>query len=122
MRCIMCFSRLTTYQRQIYQGNLKILATQVKTSLHSLQNCVQFKRYQTTDQNEPTCDPMMCRYFHTTTKFIEQAYRVYIINPRTYDPLLCRYFHTTTKFIDQAVSSGGLIVVNCVMGWSRCQA
>ena len=32
---------------------------------------------------------------------------------------LSRYFHTTTKFIDQAVSSGGLIVVNCVMGWSR---
>ena len=33
--------------------------------------------------------------------------------------LLPRYFHTTTKFIDQAVSSGGLVVVNCVMGWSR---
>merc|ERR1712233_283222 len=32
---------------------------------------------------------------------------------------ISRYFHTTTKFIDQAVSSGGLIVVNCVMGWSR---
>ena len=88
----MCYLRLTTYQRQIYQGNLKILATQVKTSFHSLQNCVQFKRYQTTEQYGPTCDPMMCRYFHTTT-----------------------------KFIDQAVSSGGLIVVNCVMGWSRFQ-
>ena len=33
--------------------------------------------------------------------------------------LLPRYFHTTTKFIDQAVSSGGLVVVNCVIGWSR---
>merc|ERR1719193_2792235 len=32
---------------------------------------------------------------------------------------ISRYFHTTTKFIEQAVSSGGLIVVNCVMGWSR---
>merc|ERR1711997_798204 len=32
---------------------------------------------------------------------------------------ISRYFHTTTKFIDQAVSSGGLIVVNCVMGGSR---
>jgi protein-tyrosine phosphatase len=32
---------------------------------------------------------------------------------------ISRYFHTTTKFIDQAVSSGGLVVVNCVMGWSR---
>ena len=30
-----------------------------------------------------------------------------------------RYFPTTTSFIDQAVKSGGLIVVNCVMGWSR---
>merc|ERR1712130_585918 len=30
---------------------------------------------------------------------------------------ISRYFHTTTKFIDQAVSSGGLVVVNCVMGW-----
>merc|ERR1712037_718999 len=32
---------------------------------------------------------------------------------------ISRNFHTTTKFIDQAVSSGGLVVVNCVMGWSR---
>ena len=30
-----------------------------------------------------------------------------------------RYFPTTTSFIDQAVKSGGLVVVNCVMGWSR---
>lgn len=35
------------------------------------------------------------------------------------DSNISRYFHTTTKFIDQAVSSGGLVVVNCVMGWSR---
>jgi len=32
---------------------------------------------------------------------------------------ISRYFPTTTSFIDQAVKSGGLIVVNCVMGWSR---
>jgi len=32
---------------------------------------------------------------------------------------ISRYFHTTTNFINQAVSSGGLVVVNCVMGWSR---
>jgi protein-tyrosine phosphatase len=32
---------------------------------------------------------------------------------------LHRYFHRTTEFIDKAVSSGGLVVVNCVMGWSR---
>jgi len=32
---------------------------------------------------------------------------------------ISRYFHTTTNFIDRAVSSGGLVVVNCVMGWSR---
>ena len=30
-----------------------------------------------------------------------------------------RYFPTTTSFIESAVSSGGLVVVNCVMGWSR---
>ena len=30
-----------------------------------------------------------------------------------------RHFHSTTAFIDRAVSSGGLVVVNCVMGWSR---
>merc|ERR1712215_588633 len=35
------------------------------------------------------------------------------------DANISRYFHATTKFIDQAVSSGGLVVVNCVMGWSR---
>ena len=33
--------------------------------------------------------------------------------------LLLRYFHRTTEFIDKAVNSGGLVVVNCVMGWSR---
>ena len=33
--------------------------------------------------------------------------------------VLCRYFPTTTSFIESAVSSGGLVVVNCVMGWSR---
>ena len=30
-----------------------------------------------------------------------------------------RYFHSTTAFIDRAVSSGGLVMVNCYMGWSR---
>jgi len=35
------------------------------------------------------------------------------------DANISRYFHTTTAFIHQAVSSGGLVVVNCVMGWSR---
>jgi len=32
---------------------------------------------------------------------------------------ISRYFHSTTAFIDKAVSSGGVVVVNCVMGWSR---
>jgi len=32
---------------------------------------------------------------------------------------ISRYFPTTTSFIDSALSSGGLVVVNCVMGWSR---
>merc|ERR1712012_1393075 len=32
---------------------------------------------------------------------------------------ISRYFPTTTSFIDSAVSGGGLVVVNCVMGWSR---
>eukprot|EP00088_Acartia_fossae_P013556 TRINITY_DN17157_c1_g2_i1.p1 TRINITY_DN17157_c1_g2~~TRINITY_DN17157_c1_g2_i1.p1 ORF type:complete len:312 (-),score=32.76 TRINITY_DN17157_c1_g2_i1:460-1395(-) len=32
---------------------------------------------------------------------------------------ISRYFHRTTDFIDKAVKSGGLVVVNCVMGWSR---
>merc|ERR1711988_2030606 len=32
---------------------------------------------------------------------------------------ISRYFPTTTSFIESAVSSGGLVVVNCVMGWSR---
>merc|ERR1712002_113988 len=32
---------------------------------------------------------------------------------------ISRYFHSTTSFIDRCVSSGGLVVVNCVMGWSR---
>jgi len=32
---------------------------------------------------------------------------------------ISRHFHSTTAFIDRAVSSGGLVVVNCVMGWSR---
>merc|ERR1712126_282908 len=32
---------------------------------------------------------------------------------------ISRHFHTTTNFIDRAVSGGGLVVVNCVMGWSR---
>ena len=34
-------------------------------------------------------------------------------------PCSSRYFPTTTSFIESAVSSGGLVVVNCVMGWSR---
>ena len=33
--------------------------------------------------------------------------------------LLFRYFHSTTSFIDKAVRSGGLVLVNCYMGWSR---
>ena len=33
--------------------------------------------------------------------------------------LLLRYFHSTTSFIDKAVHSGGLVLVNCYMGWSR---
>merc|ERR1712215_59787 len=32
---------------------------------------------------------------------------------------ISRYFHSTTSFIDRCASSGGLVVVNCVMGWSR---
>jgi len=32
---------------------------------------------------------------------------------------ISRYFPTTTSFIDSAINSGGLVVVNCVMGWSR---
>jgi len=32
---------------------------------------------------------------------------------------ISRYFHRTTEFIHKAVESGGLIVVNCYMGWSR---
>merc|ERR1712215_414230 len=32
---------------------------------------------------------------------------------------ISRYFHSTTSFIDRCVSSGGPVVVNCVMGWSR---
>jgi len=32
---------------------------------------------------------------------------------------ISRYFHRTTDFIDKAVKSGGTVVVNCVMGWSR---
>jgi len=32
---------------------------------------------------------------------------------------ISRYFPTTTSFIDSALSGGGLVVVNCVMGWSR---
>eukprot|EP00092_Neocalanus_flemingeri_P011117 GFUD01011971.1.p1 GENE.GFUD01011971.1~~GFUD01011971.1.p1 ORF type:complete len:302 (-),score=46.55 GFUD01011971.1:290-1195(-) len=32
---------------------------------------------------------------------------------------ISRYFHTTTAFIDKAVSTGGLVLVNCYMGWSR---
>lgn len=32
---------------------------------------------------------------------------------------ISRYFHRTTEYIDKAISSGGLVVVNCVMGWSR---
>jgi len=32
---------------------------------------------------------------------------------------ISRYFHTTTAFIDKAVRSGGLVMVNCYMGWSR---
>ena len=39
----------------------------------------------------------------------------------TYFSYVCyfRYFPTTTSFIDSAVRGGGLVVVNCVMGWSR---
>jgi len=32
---------------------------------------------------------------------------------------ISRYFHSSTSFIESAVNSGGLVVVNCVMGWSR---
>jgi len=32
---------------------------------------------------------------------------------------ISRYFHRTTEFIHNCVTSGGLVVVNCVMGWSR---
>jgi len=32
---------------------------------------------------------------------------------------ISRYFHRTTDYIDKAVKSGGIVVVNCVMGWSR---
>merc|ERR1712243_169380 len=32
---------------------------------------------------------------------------------------ISRHFHSSTDFIDRAVSGGGLVVVNCVMGWSR---
>jgi len=32
---------------------------------------------------------------------------------------ISRYFHSTTAFIDKAVSSGGQVLVNCYMGWSR---
>jgi len=35
------------------------------------------------------------------------------------DNNISRYFHSTTAFIDRAVSSGGLVMVNCYMGWSR---
>jgi len=35
------------------------------------------------------------------------------------DTNISRYFHATTAFIDRAVSSGGLVMVNCYMGWSR---
>jgi len=32
---------------------------------------------------------------------------------------ISRYFHRTTDYIEKAVKGGGLVVVNCVMGWSR---
>jgi len=32
---------------------------------------------------------------------------------------ISRHFHRTSEFIHNAVKSGGLVVVNCVMGWSR---
>jgi protein-tyrosine phosphatase len=32
---------------------------------------------------------------------------------------ISRYFHRTSDFIHKAVSGGGLVVVNCHMGWSR---
>jgi len=32
---------------------------------------------------------------------------------------ISRYFPSTTAYIEKALKSGGLIVVNCVMGWSR---
>lgn len=32
---------------------------------------------------------------------------------------ISRFFSRTTEFIDEAIKRGGLIVVNCVMGWSR---
>jgi len=35
------------------------------------------------------------------------------------DANISRHFHSTTAFIDRAVRGGGLVVVNCVMGWSR---
>ena len=32
---------------------------------------------------------------------------------------ISRFFTRTSDFIDEAVSRGGTVVVNCVMGWSR---
>jgi len=32
---------------------------------------------------------------------------------------ISRYFHSTSRFIDDAVKGGGLVLVNCYMGWSR---
>ena len=32
---------------------------------------------------------------------------------------ISRYFTRTTDFIDDALSRGGVVCVNCVMGWSR---
>lgn len=32
---------------------------------------------------------------------------------------ISRHFHSTTAFMDRAVKGGGLVMVNCVMGWSR---
>lgn len=32
---------------------------------------------------------------------------------------ISRHFHRTSEFIASAINGGGLVVVNCVMGWSR---
>jgi len=32
---------------------------------------------------------------------------------------ISRHFHRTSEFLQSALTGGGLVVVNCVMGWSR---